>query len=277
MPATKKQTVKTGIKTGVMTITPKMATDWLEKNTRNRKLRSEIALEYAEALHTGHWMLTGEAIIFDSDGVLVDGQHRLEGIRIAQIEAQSVVVQGVVPEAFECIGAGYKRSAAQVLKMRGEDYSSVLAASTNVARKIIEGSLSDSTRFSTWERIAFIEEHPRLRKSAAFIGGNHWLYMHCASRGVVTSVHYFAAKKHGIPKTESFFVPLMSGEMLAKGSPILALREWLVAQKKERFRLPWGEIYQRYHQAWSAYLLGDELKYVTSIAPLEFQKKMKLP
>jgi hypothetical protein len=59
------------------TITPEQAAIWLTRNRRNRPIRRTRVARYADAMRRGHWRVNGEAVIFDSEGNLLNGQHRL--------------------------------------------------------------------------------------------------------------------------------------------------------------------------------------------------------
>ncbi|MDP2620568.1 MAG: hypothetical protein Q8P46_10395, partial [Hyphomicrobiales bacterium] len=59
-------------------ITPELAREWLEKTNRKNRPLSELKwTAYAVDMLEGRWQYNGDAIRFGSDGVLLDGQHRL--------------------------------------------------------------------------------------------------------------------------------------------------------------------------------------------------------
>ena len=89
---------------GVMYITPDQASKWLANNhTGRRKIPSESE-RIARAILEGKWVVSGETIIVDSDGRLLDGQHRLEAIVLAGIAVPSVVALNVDPRVAGTIG-----------------------------------------------------------------------------------------------------------------------------------------------------------------------------
>lgn len=83
----------------IMEISPEQATAWLERNVKNRKLRTGKVQSIAADIENGDWMLTHQAIGFDSDGELLDGQHRLEAIRMAGRPVVSAVAFDVPTRA----------------------------------------------------------------------------------------------------------------------------------------------------------------------------------
>lgn len=122
-----------GITVTIEWVTPEQAEAWLKESdakAHNRNLRLERAEAYAEDMAHDWWRFNGETIIFDREGVCVDGQHRLKGIVLADREVLMLVVRGVESEAIHTIDMGVARRYADVLKMRGEQAKNVQAAST---------------------------------------------------------------------------------------------------------------------------------------------------
>ena len=64
----------------MQTITPERASEWLAANTTNRPVSKAVVRSFAQAMRRGEWMVTHQGIAFDTQGVLVDGQHRLAAI-----------------------------------------------------------------------------------------------------------------------------------------------------------------------------------------------------
>lgn len=93
----------------VTTITPELATKWLQKNEGNRKLREPRAAAWARAILAGKWELTHQAIAFAKNGRLLDGQHRLRAIQIANTAIDAVVAYDVPDKAFKYMDAGLPR------------------------------------------------------------------------------------------------------------------------------------------------------------------------
>ena len=65
----------------IIEVTPEMATEWLKGNTKNRPINEEKVAEYAEKMRLGEWRERHSVpIILQSDGRLINGQHRLYAI-----------------------------------------------------------------------------------------------------------------------------------------------------------------------------------------------------
>lgn len=79
-------------------ITPETAAKYLKANTKNPrggKLNMVRVRQYAHDMASGLWELNGEAIVFDENGVLKNGAHRLAAIIRANVSVDMVVIRGV--------------------------------------------------------------------------------------------------------------------------------------------------------------------------------------
>lgn len=110
------------------TITPEMAGDFLATQRLNRKLRGTRVNRYARMLAADKWQLTGEPIIFDSEGHLTDGQHRLTAIIVSGVPMTTFVVRGVERDAFKNTDSGAVRSLADTLDTMGYHNTPYLAS-----------------------------------------------------------------------------------------------------------------------------------------------------
>ena len=112
----------------VQKISPARAAEMLEANTSNRPLSRSTVRSFAEAMRRGEWLVTHQGIAFDVDGVLVDGQHRLAAIVVAELPVEMMVFTDVEPGTFDVLDTGKKRNAADVLAIKGEKSTTLLAA-----------------------------------------------------------------------------------------------------------------------------------------------------
>jgi hypothetical protein len=99
-------------RSGVMHVTPEIAERMLQRNTSNRKLREGKVQRHVQAINNNTWHLTHQGIAFDTDGNLVDGQHRLHAIMRTGKTVQILVTYGLPPETFFAIDQGDRRTTA---------------------------------------------------------------------------------------------------------------------------------------------------------------------
>ena len=107
------------MKTDIVNMTPTMAERFLTANTHNRKLDERRVDQLTKMIARGEWQFNGSAIVFDTNGVLVDGQHRLAAIAQAGIACQSLVVCGVEASSQLTIDSGKSRNTADQLTLLG--------------------------------------------------------------------------------------------------------------------------------------------------------------
>jgi hypothetical protein len=94
----------------IVTVTPDMAKQWLEINPINRKLRQSWVSDLANMLRRGEWITTHQGIAFDDTGALIDGQHRLSAIVMADMPVEVMVTRDIPREAFKVLDRGKSRS-----------------------------------------------------------------------------------------------------------------------------------------------------------------------
>jgi hypothetical protein len=143
-------------------------------NKSNRKPSNVVANKYASDMRNGRWRTSGETISFDRNGDLINGQHRLMGVAMADQPQDFVVVYGLEPEVFEVVDNGKTRSNADVLGMMNYQEPAMLSA---LVRNIIayeKSGVFDPTERSTSHNfegvnqitksqiISYIEENPKV-------------------------------------------------------------------------------------------------------------------
>lgn len=126
-------------------VTPELAEQWLSKNLGNRSLRQRKVDTLASDMKSGNWRETGEAIKFDWNGRLIDGQHRLQAIIASGVNLHLLVVTGLDPATQRVIDTGTKRSAGDALRMAGEGgNSNIVAAVVRILLAYDAGKLRTS-------------------------------------------------------------------------------------------------------------------------------------
>lgn len=101
-------------------VTPEMAGEWLTLNIdRNRNVKKSRISGYVRDIQSDNWVLTGEAIKFDVNGRLVDGQNRCHAIVAAGRGAWALVVRGLSEEALVVLDSGSARNTGDMLIVTG--------------------------------------------------------------------------------------------------------------------------------------------------------------
>ena len=155
----------------IMRITPAIAQRMLSRNKRNRPLSEAHVKNLSDSFLAGDMILNGEAIIFDIDEYLLNGQHRLHACIESKTPWDSIVIRGVDPVAFKTIDSGRKRSAADALSMQGESHAANIAAAAQSLIAFVDfgGAIRLTTAHARKATPAAVDRvlaaHPRLRES----------------------------------------------------------------------------------------------------------------
>lgn len=240
----------------VVEITPAMAAEWMARNHHNRALRERVAQVYAADIEAGDWQWTGETIKFAADGTLLDGQHRLRAIVIADRPVKMLVVHGLDMEAQRDVDRGVPRKFPDVLKLRNEENVVTLAA---VVRRVHNWQLGHRRSFANIgdttvaQLLRTLDQHPELREVA--IEANR-IASHSDLPASVVGVCLWAFDELDTGDSRHFFDRLVDGTGHTKGDPIYELRRTLAGTKEVR-----GERSQTYLaaitiKAWNAYRQG---------------------
>lgn len=125
----------------VQIITPDEAKAFLGQNQGNRKVNNTFVDTLARDMAAGNWRMTGEPIKFDTEGRLIDGQHRLQAVVKSGQSIQFFVITGLAPETQFFLDAGRKRTVANVFQMQGVKDANVLAAVARLANGLETGQI----------------------------------------------------------------------------------------------------------------------------------------
>ena len=101
----------------IMEVTPELAKAFLQKNTSNRAKRGRWISDLANMIQRGEWVTTHQGIAFAENGKLLDGQHRLEAIVLANKPVKMMVAINVPDDAFKVLDSGVKRTLADLTGM----------------------------------------------------------------------------------------------------------------------------------------------------------------
>ncbi len=124
-------------------ITPGVAERWLEKNIKNRILKTSKVAKLVREMKSGQWIEeTGESIKFLGDfEQLIDGQHRLAAIVESGLSFEFLVNINCSEKAFSVIDTGSTRTARDLVSIQGfKKYSGEI--SSGVSRFLLIKSKS---------------------------------------------------------------------------------------------------------------------------------------
>jgi hypothetical protein len=247
-------------KAEIRTVTPTTAKGWLKQNKRNRPLVPNIVAGYARDMAAGHWQLTGEAIKFDTDGNLADGQHRLSAIVAANVAIDMLVVRNVLPETQTVMDSGRKRTASDALTLVGQKNPSILAAAARFAlREPGCGYIGTEERVSnpTNSEIAeFIDGHPDIHRAADL--ASHY-YPQFDAPPSVLAICWMRFSKVDLEAASLFFNSVANMATDGYGDPRAALVKRLANIRRNNERMTQAAYLSLIFRAWNAWRGGQNL------------------
>jgi hypothetical protein len=161
-------------------ITPALAETYLGKNISNRHVRKGHFQALASDMTAGRWQSSHMALAFDTDGNLIDGQHRLLAIIESGVNQWMLVVRDVPKSVQEVIDAGAARSGADALKLSGRVDSNhpAVAAAARIAilwdeghHRTVRAGINGSRKVTNSEITAWVDEQLALPPGALNITG----------------------------------------------------------------------------------------------------------
>jgi hypothetical protein len=248
-------------------VTPTQAKAWLQGNVDNRKLRESRVLFFARLLENDEWELTGDAIVFDDQEILINGQHRLSAVVVAKIAARFLVLRGVPSKTQEVMDQGLSRNLGDQLHRRGVQYPAIVAGALNWLYQFdyIESSgnvhySNPALRPSLRELLALYERNTDLEAEA---GRMNKLVYYIKVRPGPTLALYHRLSDIDAEEAEIFFKNLQEGAGLAKNDPIWKLREWCLNDSRNRHgtgRAPTYRYVAMVLKAWNAWREGKTIQ-----------------
>lgn len=244
---------------GIWVIDPLLAQQWLAKQKTNRTLRPLDVQRWAREMRDKQWKVNGETIKFDTDGHLIDGQHRLEGCIASKTSFTSWVIFGLQEtEAQETVDIGRKRSPGDQLALRGETNTTNLAAALRWFWRFEHGQVMGYTGFASVDRqdrgnpptihelFTLLENHPNIRKSLSY-GTLCYRFM---TKSLGTALHYQCEQKDPT-LADWFFRTLSSGVDLQETDALWHLRRRLSENRDARAKIAHTEVAALTIKAWN--------------------------
>lgn len=258
-----------GVVVTIETIDLLTAQQWLLLNTNNRKVKTRHREGIVRDMLAGAWILDGSPICFDTDGVLLDGQHRLESIvryytaeqragRTAEPKV-TVVVRGLPVAARAVKDTNASRSGGDAAAIKGYPNAYLLGALAKQAHVWVnttEGIAGvSSTKVTNQEVLAMIEAHPEFHDMVTFTNTQSKRYK-ASVPGLTAGVGAFALWlfSYRDPDTGlNFMKGVWSGAGLDEGSPILVFRDRLATAKRNNEPLQPLDVLMFLLMAWNKY------------------------
>lgn len=201
-------------------IDPDRARLYLSRKGKNRPLSASHIEALARDLARDRWMFNAQPICFAQTGSLLNGQHRLHAIILANRSLEVVVVRGLDEAAYST----YDNHAKRRTKVGGHadtfgDQALAAAMANLLWQHERKTRAMRSAKATAAEVQQIIEEHPRLLVLRSFARR-----MGHFGRASVIGYAAYVLERDNAALASQFLAALESGADQRPGHPILALR-----------------------------------------------------
>jgi len=243
-------------------VTPDMASDWLSfrNHPLNRPLSPSITEKYQRVMATGNWREgTPEGYIFDTEGRIISGQHRLK----AQANGNYTLEMWIFPDEprdiFDVVDQGYKRTAAHLLRVK---YATNLASGARILKALDDidrFGMPKYNRLSTTEVVHTFKEWPELE----WYGAELFAAYHDGGvpMGPHAAVMAQAARTDARDRIPEWLEQVATGQNLDRTNPAWHLRRKFMVSGVTLKRGVSAQTmnYSLITKAWNAFAAGESM------------------
>jgi hypothetical protein len=240
----------------IETITPATAAAYLRQMTANRKPKDATVAMYANDMANGKWVISPQAIAFDDQGKLFDGQHRLMAIVRCGIPIPMLVLRGFPAvqqngRTMDAIDCGAMRSISDRLKLMGayDGNPNLACAVARQIAKIVMGPNNRSCQKLSLSAVLAIIGWWKNPLSAVMKVTDNPKYK--PFRNAHSIAAFTLAAVADAARLDKDMAKLFSGAGLDESSPILALRNTVLlgddGDRREKAIL----VLSALHSAWT--------------------------
>jgi len=220
-------------------VTPDFAQALLDasENVTQRTLRKRRVELLAHDMSRGQFRLTHQPIAIDKDGQVIDGQHRLAAVIKSGKTVPMMIAYDVDASTFGIIDTGAARSPSDALKIAGMTDVNIKASAARLllAYDIVKGTrqtLGSASKEFTSTDIQAVFDTPRADLIATGARVGYRVASALGRFGIKTWATVVwvlvAESKVGESTRAEFFERLADGALQQPGSPILALRRYVI-------------------------------------------------
>lgn len=205
------------MKTRVMEVSPDLATRWLAKRPeRQRNLRRGLVARYKQRMLLKQWKLVPEPISFNTNGELINGQHRLT----AQVESGLTLQYNV---SFDVEG-DYDLPMDQGAIRTAEDRWGLPRGLSGIVR--IVGALESGHPSLKIDQEELPLVYDRNKRTLDWVHETFYTTKRTVMLAPVLGAVVFALPIDK-DKIMNFAQSVHTGELLVSGEPAYALRNWI--------------------------------------------------
>ncbi len=219
------------ISSAIETINPEKAAEYLGKIYNQRSFKKTHGQNLARIMKDGHWHMAGDPIRFDTNGHLIDGQHRLQAVIDSGTTQQFLILRGLDPASYTVMDQGRPRTRGDTLVTMDIKNSNIVGAAIAVLLRMKLGLEIDRHPVDNSEVAEFASKN-RQELDRAITSARQFRSLSGATYGAFLFLAYHANPE----KAEAFAEALANGSNLDSTNPALVLRNHAirVAQTKNK-------------------------------------------
>lgn len=249
-------------------ITPTLAQYLLDKyNPYNvRDWTYTGVTKIVQSILANHWRSeTGHCILFDCQGNLIDGQHRLQAIVESKKSIETSVCVGIRDNPYSGYGGVPRQDGTQMAKFLGEgkDAAPRIGRTLRIAEAWLRNTHPKSKRWDMETVWGFAMQHRDPIEKVLENG----IFRKTKSVGFRAACAIYFAKSP--TKAKSFFYQMIGESGNVKHSACIALREWLLTNKHGGGKRANDAIYIATAGAIHAFQFNQKVSSVNALPPFQ--------
>lgn len=273
-----------GVEFEVLTLTKELAEEYLTHLPERQRSQSERTIDrYASDLLSDQFPFTGDPIRFNTDGELIDGQHRCTAVVESGVPIVALVIRGLGADMIRFFDGGRTRRFPDDLRINGFANHTALAAITGrvwhwqhgnfgyMGVPYVQNALYANTAPTRAQLWTTLQEHPELPEVTTHAQRIHNHVPNAPSS--VIGLAWWLLGQVDMDAREKFFYELVQGPSVnGPEYPITVLHRTLTRrlnQSEERE----GHIWLAYIiKAYNAWAQGRSISYLRMPVPLRWDR-----
>lgn len=244
------------IKTQNLTITPDRAAKMLTTIEINRPLSKNAVAAMVRDMQAGNWRLNGDAIRLDTEGHVLDGEHRLTACVQANTPFQTLMVTGLNKDDRLTIDRGRTRSVGDNLTIAYGVQGGKLVASA-IRNMVIFARQDLAANPTVAEHVEIMQLHPKIVDSAVLTKGSS-----VGRPSILAAIHYIGSFVQDEPERADAFVSVFqTGLPDYEGDAAHMLREMLLRERTRGVMRLDFKTYSLFSHAWEKFCARTPVKF----------------
>jgi hypothetical protein len=190
----------------IVFVTPEMAAEMVSCNyENNRQIIKSNLLDISRMMKNGQFILSPDALLFDTNGVLLNGQHRTTAVVETGLGQWFVVLRNVSHDVGTIVDTGKSKTMSDRINFRGVDISRKECSIIRHALCDISSPTVGTMQYSKSYQDKFVaKEYLRFRDFFKFIESNNFTGVTFTPFFLATALKIYAEMRYRENKGDSF-------------------------------------------------------------------------